>query len=202
MSLVHRPSLVFVAAIALLTGAAAKEIPTTDSLTREIHAGVNAPAKEISPGLYSHEFEHVAKDGIRTSISYLARKVKHLVHLDDAEVGLVSLTCQDGDVVEVTVTNASAPPSWIVASAEVVNATILVGTDNITCDGVDNDQESQILHRVVERLSSSCLVRTLLLASTCTDYAQRVPTFLKLSITCSSNTTGVNEMRPRPRLTF
>ena len=147
----HRgPSIVFVAAIALFVGAVAKEIPGTEWTARKIHAGVNAPAKEISPGLYSHEFEHVAEDGIRTSISYLARKVKHLVHLDAAEIGLVSVTCRDGDIVEVTVTNASAPPSWTIVSSE-INATILIGTENITCDGEGGDQDSQILHRVVER---------------------------------------------------
>ena len=147
----HRgPSIVFVAAIALFVGAVAKEIPGTEWTARKIHAGVNAPAKEISPGLYSHEFEHVAEDGIRTSISYIARKVKHLVHLDAAEIGLVSVTCRDGDIVGVTVTNASAPPSWTIVSSA-INATILIGTENITCDGEGGDQDSQILHRVVER---------------------------------------------------
>lgn len=138
-------------ATALLVGVLATEIPSTDPTIRKIHAGVNAPAKEISPGLYSHEFEHVAEDGIRTSISYLARKVKHLVHLDDDKIGLVSVTCHDGDIVEVTVTNASAPPSWTVVSSQINNATILIGADNVTCDGGGDDQDSQILHRVVER---------------------------------------------------
>ena len=70
----------------------------------------------------------------------------HLVHLDAAKIGLVSVTCRDGDIVGVTVTNASAPPSWTIVSSA-INATILIGTENITCDGEGGDQDSQILHR-------------------------------------------------------
>ena len=150
MSLHRGLSIVLIAAITLLVGAVAQENPSTaDSTIRKIHAGINAPAKEISPGLYSHDFEHVTDDGTRTSISYLARKVKHLVHLADVEVGLVSVTCQEGVVVEVVVTNASAPPLWTVASAE-VNATILVGNDYIKCKDTHGNDDISILHRVTQ----------------------------------------------------
>ena len=139
-----------IAAITLLVGAVAQENSSTaDSTTRKIHAGINSPAKEISPGLYSHDFEHITDDGTRTSISYLARKVKHLVHLADVEVGVVSVTCQEGVVVQVVVTNASAPPSWTVASAE-VNATILVGNDYIKCKDTHGNDDISILHRVTQ----------------------------------------------------
>lgn len=112
----HGPSIVFVAAIALFDKAVADEIPGTEWTDRKIHAGVNAPAKGIiSPGLHSDEFEHVAEDGIMTSLSYITRTVKHLVHLGAAKFGLVSVTFRDGDLVQVIVTNASAPLSWTVA---------------------------------------------------------------------------------------
>ena len=128
--------------------------------------------EEISPGLYRHEFEHVAKDGIRTSISYLARKVKHLVHLDDAEVGLVSIVsrwrCRRGHRHQ-----RECAAVWIVASAEVVNATILLAptTSHATAWTTIKNLRS-FFCASSSAPSSSCLVRTLLLASTCTDYAQ------------------------------
>ena len=31
--------------------------------SHDIRAGINMPAKEISPGLYQHQFEHFADDG-------------------------------------------------------------------------------------------------------------------------------------------
>lgn len=142
--------LILIVANTMLVGVSAQEIPSADPTTRKIHEGVNAPAKEISPGMCSHEFEHVGEDGTRTYLSYVARKVNHLVHLDDAKVGLVSVMCEHGSIVEVTVKNESAPPAWTTASAE-VNATILVGTDKITCDVGSENRDSQILHRVVER---------------------------------------------------
>jgi hypothetical protein len=144
----HRaiPWLVFLATIAHVC---ATGLPNKDE-TDAIHAGFNTPAKEISPGLYQHSFEHNSEDGVKTSVSYLARAVKHLVHLANPEIGLVSLRCQDGNVVEVTVTNSSAPPSWNVASTS-SNATILVGNEAIKC-GVQGDEEApSVLHRVVEQ---------------------------------------------------
>ena len=150
MSLIKCWQLILIVANTMLVGVSAQETPSADPTTRKIHEGVNAPAKEISPGMYSHEFEHVGEDGTRTYLSYVARKVNHLVHLDDAKVGLISVMCDHGSIVEVTVKNESAPPAWTTASAE-VNATILVGTDKITCDIGSENRDSQILHRVVER---------------------------------------------------
>ena len=114
---------------------------------RAIHAGLRAPAREIASGVYRHDFEHVASDGATTSLMYVARHVKHLARLGDADVGLISVKCDGGgDVVEVSVANVSAPSSWTTASDD-VNATILVGNETIRCDDAES---GQILHRVVK----------------------------------------------------
>ena len=101
-------STAWIVALAIFTCVAAN--PIQESPSHEIHAGMIMPAREISPGLYQHQFEHVADDGVKTSLSYLARKVKHLIELADTKVGFVALKCRRGSIVEVTVTNSSAPP--------------------------------------------------------------------------------------------
>jgi hypothetical protein len=142
-------STAWIVALALFTCVAANPSPKPP-IEHEIHAGLNKPAKEISPGLYQHEFEHVANDGVKTSLAYLARKVKHLVELADSEVGFVALKCRQGNIVEMTVTNSTAPLLWTAGTAD-VNATILVGNDDISCSDQDGDDgQGSILHRVLK----------------------------------------------------
>lgn len=99
--------------------------------------------------MYEHDFEHIDADGVKTSFSYVAHKVKHLVHLSDREVGFLNAKCRNGELVEITVSNSSAPSLWSPASSE-TNATILVGNARINCKD-DDDEEVSILHRVIAR---------------------------------------------------
>ena len=137
-----------IVALAIFTSVAA--FPIQEGTLPEIHAGLNKPVREVSPGLYHHEFEHVAFDGVKTAFAYRARRVEHLVELGDSEVGFVGLKCRQGSIVEVTVKNLSAPLSWAAGTAY-QNATILVGNDDISCSDQNLDSgKVSILHRVLQ----------------------------------------------------
>ena len=52
MSLIKCWQLILIVANTMLVGVSAQETPSADPTTRKIYEGVNAPAKEISPGMY------------------------------------------------------------------------------------------------------------------------------------------------------
>ena len=120
---------------------------STSHAAETIQAGLRAPAREFYPGRYRHDFEHVDAGGIRTSFSYTAHKVKHLIQLGDTRVGFVSAKCLRGDLTEITVTNLTEPLLWNTASYE-ANASIVVGNEDIKCE--DGTGRIDALHEIVE----------------------------------------------------
>ena len=130
----------------------------------------------------------------------LHEKVNHLVHLDDAKVGLISVMCDHGSIVEVTVKNEKVHRQ---RGQQLPQKSMLQFWLALTKSRVTLGARIEILRFSIgssSALSSTSPV-TLLRVIMCTNCLRSPSTSLTLSSTWTSSTTGAGETRLPQRQT-
>lgn len=117
-----------------------------DSDRVAVERGLLAPVSSFNGPHCEHSFQHIGRDGIRTSLEYRARRAKRLILLDAPGTGVISVACDaEGNVTRVIVDNVDAVRGWTSVG---VDATILSGDKNLGCTDAQGKPVS-VLHRLV-----------------------------------------------------
>ena len=139
-------SLVFASAVTDVTETYERRYLLEQDL-RIINAGLTTRPILVR-GFFEHKFDYVQHDGRRVTLQYRARKSERLWNLNSETHTVHDVTCEDGNVVEISLLGPESTLEWISDSTG-ENSTIFFDNGSLECLDVTG-KPSKILHKLVK----------------------------------------------------